>query len=295
MRRLLLAVACAALLLAGCGGSSQPKGPPALLFVSVKDGYYAIFGADADGKHATRLTKEKGDPSTPAGLFFQVQPAWSPDGAKIAFSSGRDGTPHIFVMNADGSGTTRMTNTEKADEFPSWSAGGGRIVFSREGALFEISAAGGAAHRVGHGFGSAETPTFSPDGKLIAYDYRRPGSSIREIYVMNADGTAIRQVTRLRAVSGLPAWSPDGRALAFQSNARLGHFEIYTIGLDGKHLRQVTTSVIDVIQPAWAPDGKTIGFALDGAIWTDKGGLETQLTSGKNNDSAPAWRPVQPQ
>ena len=294
LRRTLPAAALAALLVAGCGGSSQPKSPSALLFVSVKDGDYAIFGANADGKHARRLTKEKGDPSTPTGLFFQVQPAWSPDAQKIVFSSGRDGTAHIFAMNADGTGTKRLTDSDKSDDHPSWSGDGSRIVFSREGALFEIPAAGGKAHRVGHGVGSATSPAFSPDGKLIAYDYRKPGNSIREVYVMNADGTGIRQVTRLSHVSGLPAWSPDGKTLAFQSNA-LGHFEIYTVALDGTHLHQVTTSATDVIQPAWAPDGRTIAFSRDGAIWTDDGGTEKQLTSGDNVDSGPAWRPAQPQ
>jgi len=89
VRRLLSVAALAACVVAGCGGSSF-KGPPALVFVSVKDGDYAIFGAEADGSHARRLTKEKGDPSSPQGLFFQLQPAWSPDGQKIAFSSARD-------------------------------------------------------------------------------------------------------------------------------------------------------------------------------------------------------------
>ncbi len=81
-----------ALLVAGCGGSGK-RARPASLFVSVKDGDYAIFGANADGRHARRLTKEKGDPSSPTGLFFQVQPAWSPDAKKIAFASGRSGAP----------------------------------------------------------------------------------------------------------------------------------------------------------------------------------------------------------
>ena len=294
MRRALLAAAgCAAALLAGCGGSTS-NGPPSLVFVSVKDGDYAVFGADADGKHVRRLTEEKGDASSPAGLFFQVEPAWSPDGTKIAFSSGRDGTAHIFVMNADGTGTRRLTNTDQADEHPSWSADGKRIVFSREGAIFEAPTGGGKAHRVGHGLGNATAPAFSPDGKLIAYDYRRPGYSIREVYVMNADGTGIRQVTRLRYVSSLPSWSPDMKTLAFQSNARGGSFEIYTIGLDGKDLRQVTRSTTDVIQPAWTPDGASLGFVREGAIWTDTAGTENQLTSGKDDDSAPAWRPVEP-
>jgi Tol biopolymer transport system component len=295
MIRLGVAAALAALLVAGCGGSSRPKGPPAMVFVSVKDGDYAIFGASAEGKDAYRLTKEKGDPSTPTGLFFQVQPAWSPDGEKIAFSSGRDGTPHVFVMNADGTGTVRLTNTDQGDEQPSWSADGRRIVFSREGAIFEAPAAGGPAHRVGRGVGNAQDPAVSPDGRLIAYDYRKPGFSNREIYVMNADGTGIRRLTNLSYVSGIPAWSPDGKMLAFQSNLRGKRFEIYTIGLDGRGLRQVTHSKIDVIQAAWTPDGKGIGFVRNGAIWVDEAGKETQLTSGEDDDSRPAWRPVQPQ
>jgi TolB protein len=295
MLRLGVVAALAALLVAGCGSSSRPEGPPPLVFVSVKDGDYAVFGADADGKHAYRLTEEKGDPSTPRGLFFQMQPAWSPDGRRIAFSSARDGTPHIFVMKADGSGTVRVTESSKADQQPSWSGDGKRIVFSREGALFEAPVAGGIARRVGRGPGNAEDPAYSPDGKLIAYDYRVPGFATREIYVMNADGTGLRQVTRLNAVSGIPAWSPDGKLLAFQSNLRGGRYEVYTIRLDGTGLRQVTHSSIDVIQPTWLPDGKTIGFARDGAIWTIESEKETQLTSGKDDDSRPAWRPAQPQ
>jgi len=293
LRGLPVFAAFAALVFAGCGGSS-PKGPPALLFVSTKDGDYAIFGADAQGKHVRRLTKEKGDPSTANGLFFQGEPAWSPDGQQIAFASHRDGTSHIYVMQADGTGTKRLTSSAKNDDHPAWSPDGSRIIFAREGALYGVPAGGGPANRVGRGFGNAADPVWSPDGRLIAYDYRKPGFSIREVYVMRADGGGRRQVTRLRQVSGLPAWSPDGKRLAFQSNLRLGRFEIYTIGADGKGLRQVTQSLVDVIQPNWSPDGSKIAFARDGAIWVDEHGTQTQLTSGKDNDSAPAWRPIAP-
>jgi len=291
LRRLLLVLL--ALLLAGCGGSS-PKAAPDIVFVSTRDGDYALFGIGADGKNERRLTKEKGDPSTPAGLFYQVDPAWSPDGRQIAFASRREGRMHIYVMSADGRSTRRLTSSAMEDDHPSWSPNGHRIVFSREGALFVVSVAGGAAHRVGHGVGSAADPAWSPDGKLIAYDYRKPGFSIRELYVMKADGTQPRQVTRLGQVSGFPAWSPDGRRLAFQSNVRAGHYEIYSIGVDGKGLRELTNSALDTIQPSWSPGGKLLAFARDGAIWTTDGaGHAKPLTSGQN-DSNPVWRPTAP-
>ena len=226
-----------ALLLTGCGGGSSTKGPPDLIFVSVRDDDYAIFGADADGKNARRLTKEKGDTSSPAGLFFQVEPAWSADGEQIAFVSGRDGRGHLYVMKADGTGTRRLTNTDQDDSHPSWSPDGKWIVFSREGALFRVAPEGGTATRVGKGPGAAASPAYSPDGTRIAYDYRLPGFSIREVWVMNADGTNARKVTDLREKSGYPAWSPDGKTLAFHSDAFGGHLEIYTVPVAGRAIR----------------------------------------------------------
>jgi TolB protein len=291
VRLQLLSIAAVVAVLAACGGSN-PIEPPALLFVSTKDGDYAIFGSDGQGKHVKRLTKERGDPSNPTGLFFQLGPAWSPDGTKIAFVSHRDGTSHVYVMNADGTGTRRLTNSAMDDDRPAWSPDGARIVFGREGALFGIPATGGAARRIARGLGNAANPAWSPDGTQIVYDYRRPGFSIRELYVMRADGTGIRQLTRLGHVSAFPAWSPDGTRIAFQSDLRFQHDEIYTVGVDGTGLRQVTRSGTDTIQPAWSPDGG-LSFSRDGAIWIDAGGKETRLTSGKDNDSSPTWRPRQ--
>lgn len=289
------AVVVAVLVAAGCGGSSGPKGPPTLLFVSVKDGDYAIFGADANGKHAYRLSKEKGDPSTPQGLFFQGEPAWSQNGTRIAFTSNRDGRTHIFVMKPDGTGTRRVTDTEHSDNHPSWSPDGRVIVFEREGALYRVRSTGGTATRVGKGFGASADPAYSPDGKLIAYDYRQPGYSIKEIYVMSADGTDNRRVTDLREVSSYPAWSPDGSTLAFQSTLQNGRNEIFTVPMKGGTPKRLTSSDVDAIQPAWTRDGKGVTFSRDGALVTIEDGKETKLTSGENNDSAPAWRPVRPQ
>ncbi len=285
------AAALASLLVAGCGGSA-PKGPPELVFVSTKDGDYAIFGADTRGKHVHRLTTEKGDATTKEGLFFQVEPAWSPDGRRIAFASLRQGASHIYVMSADGTGAKALTSGAQNDDHPSWSPDGKQIAFAREGALFVVPAAGGKPHRLGKGLGSAANPAWSPDGTQIAYDYRKPGFSIRELYVMRSDGSRIRQLTNLRQVSGFPAWSPDAERIAFQSNAGLDHYEIYTVRADGRDVRQVTQSTVDVIQPAWAPDGR-LGFSRDGVIWVEENGRQSKLTSG-GNDSNPAWRPSPP-
>jgi TolB protein len=290
VRRLATLAVLTSLVVAACGASTS-KEPPALLFVSVKDGDYAVFGADADAKHVWRLSKDKGDPSGPAGLLWQIEPSWSPDGKRIAFASHRDGTSHIFSMRPDGTDTRRLTSSRQDDGHPSWSADGRWIVFGREGALFRIPAAGGAAHRVGKGLGNAQNPAYSPDGKLIAYDYRRPGYSIREIYVMRADGTGIRRLTHVGAVSSFPTWSPDGKRIAFVSDALDGRSQIYAVAPGGGKVQRIVRTSGDAIQPSWSPDGSKIAFSLDGAIWVAGRGTETQLTSGEDNDSNPVWRP----
>lgn len=290
MKRALCVIALA-IVAGGCGGGES--GPTEIAFVSTRDGDYAIFGMHADGNGERRLTKEKGDPSTSQGLFFQVGPAWSPDGHLIAFASQREGKRHIYVMNADGTGTRRLTASRQDDVDPSWSPDGRRIVFAREGALFVVSAQGGKATRVGRGLGSAADPAWSPDAKLIVYTYRQPGSEIRELWLIRPDGTGRRQLTTLKAVSITPAWSPDGSRIAFATDAD-GSYDIYTIGVDGNAPRNETTGPTEDFEPAWSPDGRTIVFFRDGAIVAlTADGTEEILSSGKN-DSSPAWRPVVP-
>src|SRR3954467_12821840 len=276
---------------AGCGSSGPPP-PSTLLFVSSRDGDYAIFGLSADGDEH-RLPKEKGDASAPAGLFFQPDPSWSPDGRRIAFASRRDGPSHIYVMRADGTGTRRVTNAAPADESPAWSPDGRLIAFTREADLYVVPWRGGKARRIGSGFGGeALDPAWSPDGKLIAFDYRRPGESVREIWVVGADGNGARQVTRLGDVSTRPTWAPDGLRIAFQSDAQRQHVEIYWVALDGTGLRRETRSDLDTFDPDWAPSGGRIAFSRNGAVWSvDRSGRERKLSSGQN-DAAPDWRPA---
>jgi TolB protein len=197
-------------------------------------------------------------------------------------------------MRADGTHVRQVTHGKSDDDGPAWAPGQRRLAFSRDRQLFTVGTAGGPVRGLTRGLGGeAANPAWSPDGRLIAYDYRRPGFNSREIWVVGLDGSRPRLVTRLPAVSTLPSWSPDGRRIAFNSNVHGGHYEIYSIGRDGSGLRRETKSAINTIDPAWSPNGKEIAFSRDGAIWTvDRTGHERKVTSG-GNDSTPAWRPAQ--
>ena len=103
--------------LAACSGEDEAR--PDLAFVSTRDGDYAIYEMNADGAAAPA---DRPTPIFLAGrLYFQIEPAWSPDGTKIAFSSRRGGTFDIYVMHADGTGTRGLTSTKDDDTHPTWS------------------------------------------------------------------------------------------------------------------------------------------------------------------------------
>ncbi len=283
------------LLLAGCGGSGATG--DALIFVSSQDGDYAIYGMNADGTNKGRLTDDRGDTTTLTGVQFQTEPAWSPDGSKIAFASAREGSFDIYVMNADGTGTERLTTTNENDQHPTWSPDGSQIAFSRftdVDHLFVMNADGTGARRLTEDDTTAEgEPAWSPDGRLIAYTRRASGSDFREIWVIRPDGSDKRAVTKLDAKSFTPSWSPDAQRLVFASNSDEAIYDIYTVGVDGKDVKRLVRSATDAFEPAWSPDGNDIAFSRDGAIVvTTLAGVEQQLTNPEDNDSSPAWKPV---
>ncbi len=99
-----------------------------------------------------------------------------------------------------------------------------------------------------------QSPVWSPDGRRIAFLSRPDGN--KALYVMNADGSGQRRLTRDASNSATPAWSPDGRTLAFES-VRNGINGVYAVNADGSGQRRLARSGH---APAWSPDGRTIAF-----------------------------------
>jgi Tol biopolymer transport system component len=300
VRRLLFLPPCLVALVAsfaGCGGSGPAVVHTDIAFVTSRDDDYAVFGMRADGSGQERLTRDAGGNGTsPQEVFFQVTPDWSPDGERIVFVSRRDGYSHIYVMKADGSGTTRLTSGKHVDAGPAWSPDGSRIAFARDGAISMMATNGDDVRRVMGALGGEEfEPAWAPDGKWLAYVRRDAGFSSHEIWRVRPDGSDRRRVTRLNVACYGPAWSPDGSQIVFSSNVRDGRFQLYEIGADGKGLRRLTFQPGEYFDPSWSPDGKTLIFERDGLVYTRvRGALEVALTDGPN-DGNPAWRPVQPE
>ncbi len=177
----------------------------------------------------------------------------------------------------------------------------GTILFSRWGAdpiekLYTVPAAGGAGTLLLDSPGVSNVQaTYSPDGKRVALLRGDSTGAINGIWVMHRDGSG------LAAVPGTwggwaPAWSPDGRWLAYANNVT-GTNQIYVVHPDGTGLTRVTVDGLDDTHPTWSPDGRSIAFAqgstcCDGGAITvlDLGtGVERRLTSGTDLDSWPAW------
>jgi Tol biopolymer transport system component len=140
----------------------------------------------------------------------------------------------------------------------------GRIVFAStptpipkaKSEIYTMRADGSDARRLTNNATRDYGPTFSPDGKRIAFSSERDGN--REIYLMNADGTDQHRLTHNRAVDGQPAFSPDGKRIAFASD-RTGHSEIYVMNADGTDQHRLT-HLPWADDPTFFPNGKKIAF-----------------------------------
>ena len=218
----------------------------------------------------------------------------------------RDSIIHneVYLLSADGTTVTNLTNNPSSDDDPVWSPDGETIAFTsnRTGTyqIYVMNADGTGQTQLTSG-SFANAPAWSPDGSKIAFSISSgpAGRATAQIYVMNPDGTGITQLTTSAAYADGPVWSPDGTKIAFTVSEGFAS-DIFVMNADGSDVTRLTTEddIIDVAG-SWSPDGTKIYFASDRnggevmlpyAMNPDGTGV-TPLTFGTSSDIYPVWSP----
>jgi TolB protein len=203
------------------------------------------------------------------GDNFDAQ--FSRDGKRIAFVSTRDGSD-IFVMNADCTGLSNITNDTSTDNDPGWSPDSSRIVFTSrrtgDSEIWSMNPDGTGLVRLTNSPGTDSEPAYSPDGTGIAFVSHRAGYDA--VWVMDADGANPRRLTNAPA-TGLaefvrsPDWSPDGSLLAYQVGfvmPPLVRSFVQVISAEGSPVGSLDgmSSFREASSPVWSPDGTSVVF-----------------------------------
>ncbi len=234
---------------------------------------------------------ENGKEARLNATLYKYIPLWSPDGKRIAFATGRDGSPdlELCVSDADGKNVKQLTQKKGVGEFR-WSPDGRKILYTARGKaggdLYVVDADGTSEKRLTEAKAEEGVtgPAWSPDGKKIAFVRWRPpgkgGALNEEICVMDADGTNVKQLTDDKAIDRYPSWSPDGTRIAFTSYHDSAEGDICAMDADGGKRANLTKGKGRNSQPLFSPDGASIAFLSGGREDAPAGGIYLMKADG---------------
>lgn len=204
---------------ASAAARSAPSDRGLIVFSRAEaSGRYGLFTVAPDTRQLRRVTRVCG---------WDWFPAWSPDGRRIAFSRACRNTSglDLYVVGANGKGLRRLVHTRTSDEWPSWSADGSKIAFV-----------------------SGEPSLAKPGQKNID----------PELWVVGANGHGLKRLTNNNVEDTSPAWSPDGKWIAFVRVRSGNHGQLWVISADGRGAHSLGLAGGE---PAWSPDGTQLAFA----------------------------------
>jgi len=238
----------------------------------------------------------------------EIDPSWSPDGARIAFAGVRDGGWEIVAIDPDGANELVLTGDafDGNDRAPDWSPDGSMVAFMKESQvggccepweIWAVNRDGTNMRQLTHLPCFNRDPSWSPDGKKVVFwsssDHCTPSSGQGGYELYSVDPAAPASApTRLNTKpnSGGPAWSPDGKSIAFSCDGYGGvGFEVCVMwNTDSTTAHRITNLNGDQADPAWSPEGRYIAFVNGGSLWIMRsdGSNAKQLVGGAIQ---PSW------
>lgn len=220
---------------------------------------------------------------------------------RIAFMSDREGSFEIFIMDVDGGNLTNLTNNEAQDGVPVWSPGGGLFAFistrdSEEDVfIYRMDENGSNQEMFNPQVKSASARyIWSPDGQWLAYEGGE--QTAVDVYIMDASGEQVKNLTESDSTDLLGPWSPDGEQILFTSS-REGNLAIFAVHIESGEISRLTDPAYNSGTPKWSPDGEKIAFMSDkdGAVEiysvASDGQDLVRLTESEQFDGYPNWSP----
>jgi TolB protein len=260
-----------------------------IAFVSTRAGRAKeIFEMGLDGEDVSQLTRNG---------TINLSPSWSPDGRQLLFTSFRDGRPKLYQMDVASDRQRVLLEGAGLTNGGRFSPDGDLVAASREESkgnseIILVDREGSLVRRLASHGGIDVSPTWSPDGRQVAFCSTRGGAP--QIYATDAGGGAVRRVTYQGSYNTSPVWSPRGDLIAYTGRVG-GRFQIFVVPAGGGESQQLTASAGDNTDPTWSPDGRyllfssTRGGAPQLYMMDSRGLRQRQLIRSPGGDTSPTW------
>ncbi len=248
-----------------------------------------LFVSDFDGHNQVALTGGKG---------LNLLPAWSADGRRIVFTSFRNGSPMLYLVNVETKKVHALHPAGDLQTGASFSPDGRRIAFTMavhgNSNIWVVNADGTGLKQLTDTREINSSPIWSPDGKRIAFVSKRAGDP--QIYVMNEDGSGVRRLTFQGNYNQTPDWSPRGDVIAFTARDERNDFDIFTVNVQTTEIKRLTQDEgTRNDEPSFSPNGRSIVFTSNRngptELFIMRADGTDQKPLGVMNASTPAWGP----